>query len=174
MAINDFSQKCKLLAQNPLFLRLSMYIKRMEGLLLIIFAFALIIAEAHVPSFGILGIAGIISLLAGGHFIIEQGGIFGYQLEWPFFLGLATATAIPLFFASYVVAKYRNKKPVAGVEGMIGHDAKIIDWSGKSGRVHVQGELWAAQSTHEHSFAEGDIVTIANVQDMSLHIHPKN
>lgn len=146
----------------------------MEGLILILLAFALIIAEAHVPSFGILGIAGIITLLAGGNMIIEQGGIFGYQLDWPFFLGLATGTAIPLFFASYVVAKHRRKKPVAGIESMIGHDAKIIDWSGKSGRVHIQGELWAAHSTHEHPFAEGDIVTISGVHDMSLHIHSKN
>lgn len=146
----------------------------MEGFLLILFAFVLIIAEAHVPSFGILGIAGIISLLAGGHFIIEQGGIFGYPLDWPFFLGLATATAIPLFFASYVIAKHRHKKPVAGVEGMIGRDAKIVEWSGNTGRVHVQGELWAAHSTHPFSFTEGDLVIIGGVNDMSLHIHPKN
>ena len=145
----------------------------MEGLLLIIFAFALIVAEAHLPSFGLLGIAGIITLLAGGNLIIEQGGIFGYQLEWPFFLGLATATAIPLFFASYVVAKHRNRRPISGVEGMIGHEAKIIDWSEKSGRVHVQGELWAAHSTHIHNFSEGDIAIISGIHDMSLHIHPK-
>ena len=145
----------------------------MEGLILIIIAFALIIAEAHIPAFGILGILGILTLLGGGHLIIEQGGIFGYALDWPFFLGLATATAIPLFFASYVVAKHWHKKPVAGIEGMTGHDAKIVDWNGKTGRVQVQGELWAAHSNGTHSFAEGDIVTIASVQDMSLHIHPK-
>ena len=150
-----------------------MYIKGMDGLLLILFAFALIIAEAHVPSFGILGVAGIVTLLAGGNLIIEQGGIFGYQLEWPFFLGLATATAIPLFFASYVVAKHRNKRPIAGVEGMIGHEVKIVDWSGKSGRVHVQGELWAAHSSQIYSFSEGDVAIISGVHDMSLHIHPK-
>lgn len=150
------------------------YNKAMEGLLLILFAFALIVAEAHLPTFGILGLAGIISLLAGGHFIIEQGGIFGYQLDWPFFIGLAIGTAIPLFFASYVVAKHRNKKPVSGVEGMIGHEAKIIDWSGTSGRVHVQGELWAAHSDREYQFTEGDTVTISGVHDMSLHIHSKN
>ena len=145
----------------------------MEGILLILIAFALIIAEAHVPSFGILGIAGIISLLAGGHFIIEQGGIFGYALTWGFFLGLAVTITIPMFFASYVWAKHRHKKPVAGIEGMIGHEAKIVDWNGKSGRVHVQGELWAAHSDQTHSFSEGDIVIISSVHDMSLHIHPK-
>lgn len=146
----------------------------MDGLLLILLAFALIIAEAHLPTFGVLGIAGIISLLVGGHFIIEQGGIFGIPLDWPFFIGLAIASALPLFFASYVVAKNFKKKAVAGIEGMIGHDAKIVEWSGKTGRVHVHGELWAAHSEHEHQFAEGDIVTISNIHDMSLRIHLKN
>lgn len=149
------------------------YNKDMEGLLLIILAFALIIAEAHLPTFGILGIVGIILILAGGNVIIEQGGIFGYELEWPFFLGLATATAIPLFFASYVIAKHRHKKPVSGVEGMIGHDVKIVDWSEKSGRVHVQGELWAAHTSNIINFSEGDVAVISGVHDMSLHIHPK-
>ena len=147
----------------------------MEGLFLILLAFALIIAEIYLPTFGILGLAGVISLLAGGHFVIEAGGVvMGYQLGWPFFIGLAIAVSIPLFFASYVVAKYRHKKPVAGVEGMLGQDAKIIDWSGKTGRVHVQGELWAAHSEREHQFQPDDIVTISGIDDMSLRIHSKN
>ncbi len=146
----------------------------MEGLFLIFIAFVLLIAEAHLPTFGLLGIAGIISLLSGGHFIIEQGGIFGIELGWGFFIGLAIACALPLFFASFVVARNYKKKPVAGVEAMVGHDAKIIEWSGKTGRVHVQGELWAAHSEHDNSFAEGDTVTISGLRDMSLQIHKKS
>ena len=145
----------------------------MEGLFLVIVAFVLIIAEAHVPSFGLLGVAGIISLLAGGHFIVEQGGLFGIPLDWGFFLGLATATAIPLFFASYVAAKHLKRQAVAGIEGMIGHEAVIVDWDARKGRVRVQGELWAAHSEREHHFAEGDKVVIGGIDDMSLKIHTK-
>jgi len=148
-------------------------LQTMEGIVFIILAFVLIIAEAHVPSFGLLGIAGIASLLTGGHFIIEQGGIFGYPLDWGFFLGLATAFAIPLFCASYIVAKHRKSKPVSGIEGMIDHDAKIVEWSGKNGLVHVQGELWAAHSEFEHHFAAGDLVTVSGTHDLSLRIHLK-
>ena len=146
----------------------------MEGLVLIVLAFILIIAEAHVPSFGILGIMGIVALLAGGNVIVEQGGIFGIPIGWDVFIGLAVALALPLFIASYVVAKNLKKKPVSGVEGMIGHDAKIVDWDGKSGRVHIQGELWAAHSEFDHDFAAGDIVTVSGVHDMSLRIHLKS
>ncbi len=146
----------------------------MEGLVLIVLAFILIIAEAHVPSFGILGIMGIAALLAGGNVIVEQGGIFGIPIGWDVFIGLAVALALPLFIASYVVAKNLKKKPVSGVEGMIGHDAKIVDWDRKSGRVHIQGELWAAHSEFDHDFAAGDIVTVSGVYDMSLRIHLKS
>lgn len=146
----------------------------MEGLVLIVLALILIIAEAHVPSFGILGIMGIAALLAGGNVIVEQGGIFGIPIGWDVFIGFAVALALPLFIASYVVAKNLKKKPVSGVEGMIGHDAKIVDWDGKSGRVHIQGELWAAHSEFDHDFAAGDIVTVSGVHDMSLRIHLKS
>lgn len=146
----------------------------MEGLFLILIAFILLIAEAHLPTFGLLGIAGIISLLSGGHFIIEQGGIFGIQLGWSFFIGLAITASLPLLFAGLVVSRNYKKKPVAGIEGMIGHEAKIIEWSGKTGRVHAQGELWAAHSEHEYQLTEGDTVTISGLRDMSLQIHKKS
>lgn len=145
----------------------------MEGLFLLILALILLIAEAHVPSFGILGISGIIAILAGGDLIIEQGGIFGFTPDWSFFIGLAVFAALTLVFYGWVIRKNYWKKPVAGIEGMVGHDAKIVDWSGTSGRVHVQGELWAAQSEHPHDFREGDTVTISGVHDMSLRIHLK-
>lgn len=147
----------------------------MEGLILIIIAAVLIIAEAHVPSFGILGIAGIVSLLAGGHFIVEQGGIFGIPVDWGFFLGIATVAAVALFFASYIVARNFKKKPVSGVEGMIGHEAKIVEWSGKSGLVHIQGELWAACTNQDSAdFSVGDKVIVGGIDDMLLEIRTKD
>lgn len=145
----------------------------MDGLYLIILAFMLIIAEAHVPSFGVLGIAGIAMLLAGGNMIIEQGGLFGIPIGWDVFLGIAAVAAITLVWGSYVIARNFKKKPVAGIEGTIGHDAKIVDWNGTSGRVHIQGELWAAHSDTEQNFAEGDIVIVESVNDLSLKIQRK-
>ena len=146
----------------------------MEGIILLLLAFALLIAEIYVPSFGILGVMGIISLLVGGHFIIEQGGIFGIPLDWTFFIGLAISLIIPMLIGSYIVAKHRNAKSVTGVEGMMGQDAKIIDWDGNTGRVHVQGELWAAHSENTYQLSLGDIVTISGIDDMSLRIRLKN
>jgi membrane protein implicated in regulation of membrane protease activity len=90
-----------------------------------------------------------------------------------FFLGIATTAAISLFLASYVVARNLKKKPIAGIEGMIGHEAKIIEWSDHSGRVQVQGELWAATSLHPQNFSVGETVIVGGIKDLSLHIHKK-
>jgi membrane-bound serine protease (ClpP class) len=149
------------------------YIMGMDGLLLITIAFMLIIAEAHVPSFGVLGIAGIAMLLAGGSMIIEQGGIFGISVGWDVFLGIAAVSAITLFWGSYVIAKNFKKKPVAGIEGTIGSEARIVNWKEKTGLIHIQGELWAAHSDTEQNFAEGDSVIVDSIHDMSLKIKRK-
>lgn len=146
----------------------------MNGLILLTLGICLIVAEAFAPSLGLLGLAGIVTFFVGAHYVVEAGGIFGIALGWDFFIGFAVIVAIPAVISAYLFGKHRKAKLIAGIEGMIGHDAKIVDWSGKSGRVHAQGELWAAQSAHEHQFAEGEIVTISGIDDMTLTIHLKS
>ncbi len=146
----------------------------MTGLTLLILAIGLIVAEAFAPSFGLLGLAGLITFLVGSHYIVEAGGIFGIALGWGFFLGVAAIITLPMAISAYLFGKHHKAKSITGIDGMIGHDAKIIEWSGKSGRIHVQGELWSAHSLNDHAFKEGDIVTISGVQDMSLTVHLKS
>jgi len=145
----------------------------MDGLILLVLGMFLIVAEAFAPSFGILGLGGLITFLVGSHYIVEAGGIFGIALGWGFFLGVAVVIALPMVISTIIIGRHFKKKMVTGAEGMIGEEAKIIEWDGKTGRVHVQGELWAAHSEHTHSFSEGDKVIISEVKDMSLKIHLK-
>ena len=147
--------------------------ENMIGFYLVLLAFALMIAEAHIPSFGVLGVAAIISLLAGGKMIVDAGGIFGIPLDWPVFIGIATAMMITLILASRIVVKSLKKPAIIGNESMIGHHAKIVEWNGHEGRVMIQGELWAARTVHPHSFHTGDTVTVTTVEELILHIRPK-
>ena len=146
----------------------------MNGLILLTLGICLIVAEAFAPSMGLLGLAGIITFFVGAHYVVEAGGIFGIALGWDFFIAMAIILATPAFISAYLFGKHRKAKLVTGMEGMIGQDAKIVEWSGKTGRVHAQGELWAAQSLHEHEFIEDDIVVISGIDDMTLTIHLKS
>ncbi len=146
----------------------------MTGLYFVILAFVLIVVEAHVPAFGILGIAAIVSLLVGGSMIIEQGGIFGIPLDWPVFLGIAFAMAVLLVITSRLIVKSIKKRMITGTEAMIGSDAHIVDWDGSKGRVMIQGELWQAVTVHPHNFQVGNIVTVSAIDDLTLHIRSKD
>jgi membrane-bound serine protease (ClpP class) len=137
----------------------------MTGLFLVILAFVLIIAEAHVPSFGLLGIGGIVTLLFGGKMIIDQGGIFGIPVDWGFFLGIAGTAVILTGIASWLVAKSLKKGSVTGIEGMVGRPAEIIDWAEHEGRIRVQGELWSAISERAHAFKHGDEVIVSGLTE---------
>lgn len=146
----------------------------MTGFYLVLLAFALIIVEAHVPSFGVLGVAAIIALLAGGSMIVEQGGIFGIPLDWPIFLGIAFSMAVLLAIVSRLAVKSIKKRMVTGTEAMIGTDAQIVDWEGTKGRVMIQGEMWQAITVHPHNFLQGEIVTVSAIDDLTLHIRSKD
>ena len=148
--------------------------QNMTGFILVLLAFVLMIAEAHIPSFGLLGLAAIISLLVGGKIIVDDGGIFGIPLDWPFFLGIAGAMMITLVLASRLIVKSLKKHPVAGTEGMIGQHATILEWDGQHGRVMAQGEMWSARSVHPHPFHTNDTVVVSAVEELTLHIRPKD
>ena len=144
------------------------------GIILVLLAFVLVVVEAHVPSFGLFGVAAIVSLLAGGSMLVEQGDVFGLPVDWNVFIGIAIALAITTAIMVKVAARSFTSPDTTGPEGMIGKDAVIEDWSDKSGRVMIQGELWQAFSEREHDFKKGDIVTVSETHELKLKIRLKD
>lgn len=146
----------------------------MTGLILVLLAFVLIIIETHVPSFGIFGIMALISLLAGGKMLVDQGEVFGIPVDWEIFLGIAVGMAVFLVIATKVAAGAFLANDTAGTEGMIDKDAVIEDWSDKLGRVMIQGELWQAFSERSHDFQKGDKVIVSEVHELKLKVRIKD
>mgnify|MGYP001768238079 CR=1 FL=1 len=146
----------------------------MTGLILVLAAFVLIIIETHVPSFGIFGVLALISLLSGGKMLVDQGQIFGIPMDWEIFIAIATAMTILLVVMTRIAMKSFKSPDTAGPEAMGGKDAVIEDWSDKSGRVMIQGELWQAFSERTHEFKKGDIVTVSETCELKLKIKIKD
>ncbi|MCB1557914.1 MAG: hypothetical protein KDJ50_03200 [Alphaproteobacteria bacterium] len=144
----------------------------MAGLLLVLLAFALIIVETHVPSFGIFGVMALVALFAGGNILVDQGELFGIPMSWNIFIGIGIAMIIIMIYVGQIATKGLKSKDTTGTEGMLGAKATIEDWSGKSGRVMVQGELWQATSEKELNLTKGDTVTISGTEELKLMIEP--
>jgi membrane-bound serine protease (ClpP class) len=109
------------------------------GLLLIILAIILFIAEIKITSYGILSIGGVISFTLGSIMLFENVGI---SLK----VMLPTIILISGFFigVSYLALRAYRSKPQSGMEGLIGEMGVVKERIDPEGKVFVHGELWRA------------------------------
>ncbi len=113
------------------------------GLALILLGITFIIAEAFVPSFGALGVGGIIAFVAGSIILMDEESM---RISLGLIGGTALAsTAFILWLMSRLITVSR-KKVRTGAEVMMGSIGKAMtDFTGE-GRVWVRGESWRARS----------------------------
>jgi membrane-bound serine protease (ClpP class) len=135
------------------------------GLALILFGIALMIGEALAPSFGSLGIGGIIAFIIGSVILIDTD-VSGYRLSWALVGSFAVISAVYFGVLITLVAKARQRPIVSGPEHMIGDSAEVVDWGKDSGRVRVQGEIWKARATEPLS--PGRRVRVERIDGLTL------
>jgi len=156
---------CLLLA----FFALQMLPVNFAGLLLILFGLVLLALEIKVPSYGLLTVGGLASLVFGS-MILMDSPIPELQLSLrvvlPVVLGFA---GIAVFLVRLGVAA-QQRPAVTGVAGMIGevgHAMSAIG-PGTPGRVATHGEVWEA--TSEESIPEGARVCVTHVDGLRLSV----
>ena len=112
------------------------------GLALIIIGIAFMIGEAFVPSFGALGIGGVIAFVVGSVILMDEK-IMRISL-----LLIGPIALISAVFVLWIMTRLfamRRKKVITGVEEMIGITGEAMEDFTKEGRVWVHGESWKAQ-----------------------------
>jgi membrane-bound serine protease (ClpP class) len=141
------------------------------GLALLLFGIALMVAEAFTPSFGVVGLGGIVAFALGALFLFdpEQSDI-PIRVSWQVVASLTALSAT--FFAGILgFAMRARRRPVrTGSEEMIGSTGEVVSWTGDEGRVQVHGEIWAARSTQ--GLAKGQKVRVASRTGLILAVEP--
>lgn len=144
-----------------------------SGVLLILFGLGLLILELKVPSFGVLGIGGTVSLLVGAIMLTREiPGLPGMTVNLtavvPVVLGLA---AIFLFLGRLALTA-RARPPTTGVEGMVGEEgrARTAIAPDSPGEVDVHGEIWRACS--REPLPAGARVRVVEVNGLTLFVEP--
>jgi membrane-bound serine protease (ClpP class) len=115
------------------------------GLALLIFGLGLMIAEAFVPSFGILGISGLISFILAATLLFDSE-VPGFRISLPVILITAATSGGVLIFLLAYVWKTHRRPVMTGGQGLIGKEGKVVTWAGGSGYVQIGGERWKALS----------------------------
>ena len=142
------------------------------GLALLIFGIALMVAEAFLPSFGIVGLGGIAAFAIGALFLFDpdQSDI-PIQASWQVIAGVtALSAALSLGVLSFAL-RARRRPVLTGAEEMLGAPGEVVDWAGGAGRVRVHGEIWAAQSGA--MLAVGQKVRVTARTGLILAVEPK-
>mgnify|MGYP003633321846 CR=1 FL=1 len=139
------------------------------GIALILLGMALMAAEAFSPSFGILGIGGVIAFALGATIMFDSD-IPEFRIALPVLGAVAVASLGATLLTAKLALESRRSKVVSGREEMVGASGHVLDWKGTSGHVHVHGERWRASGTGE--FAAGQLVRVVGLEGLTLAIEP--
>jgi membrane-bound serine protease (ClpP class) len=116
------------------------------GLGLIIVGLAFMTAEAFIPSFGVLGIGGVVAFLIGSVMLIDTNAL-GYGIPWSVIIPVALASGLFIFFVAGMAMKSHRRPVVSGSEELIGSSGEVLeDFDGKDGWARVHGENWRIRS----------------------------
>jgi membrane-bound serine protease (ClpP class) len=120
----------------------------LAGLLLIFLGVGLLITEAFVTSYGILGVGGVVSLVIGSLFLIDTSKT-DLAVSHGIIYGAATALTLIILGIGFIVTRERNRPVKTGPEGLLGEVGEVREpiAPGVPGKVFVHGEIWRAISS---------------------------
>jgi membrane-bound serine protease (ClpP class) len=113
------------------------------GLGLMALGICLIVMETLLPSFGILGIGGIVAFVMGSIMLLDTD-VPGYDIPLGIIAAIATAAGLLVLVTLSLLLRSRRKPVVSGHEAMLGAEAEVLEDFDSEGWVHVHGETWRA------------------------------
>lgn len=145
------------------------------GLALIVVGIAMMIIEVFTPTFGALGVAGLVAFVFGSMILFDADSP-EYRIPLSVIAGFGAATGLLCLFAVGAAVRARRQRVVTGVEAMIGSrgealEAFAVDASGCArGRVFVHGEIWNAQCPAP--LLRGQPVRVTAIEGLVLTVAP--
>jgi membrane-bound serine protease (ClpP class) len=137
------------------------------GASLLVLGLALMVAEAFAPSFGVLGIGGVLAFVIGAMLLID-GDVPGLAISLPFVAALA-AVALGFGVVAMRLALAASRRAShSGLQAMVGAPAQVLDWSGDAGHVFAEGERWSARGPQ--GLQPGHVVEIRAVRGLEVEV----
>jgi len=152
------------------FFSLGMLPVNYAGLLLIVLAFGLFIAELFTATFGLFTAGGIASLVLGSLILFKGGPLFQVN---PWLIGTIAIiiAGVSTFIISRIIRAHRRQAST-GWEELIGKPALVQVALAPEGMVLFRGEHWKAVS-EEGEVEPGEEVIINRVDNLKLYVTKK-
>lgn len=139
------------------------------GLGLMILGVCFMVGELFMPSFGILGVGGVIAFVAGSVILFDrEGGNIAVSL--PLIIAVSLLTAGFFFIVIRSLFTATRRPVVTGAEELIGATGRIISDFEGSGAMRIHGEQWQVRSGTP--MREGDAARVVNREGLILQVEP--
>ena len=139
------------------------------GIALLLAGAGLLVAEAHLPSYGALGIGGVLALVAGTAIAIDASGGGAVLIAATAAIVALAALALLFVMARATLAAARPRA-LTGAEGLIGHVGVVRSAPAPLGQVFIDGALWRARPCLQDELHVGDPVVVERVQGLILSV----
>ena len=139
------------------------------GMGLIILGIALMTAEAFAPSFGILGLGGIVSFVIGSVILMDTD-VPGFGIDLGLVAGFALSSATFFIFAIGLLLKSRHSPVVSGKEEMQGSVGTVLDDFNGTGMIRIHSECW--QAICDQPLHKNEKVRVTAMEGLLLQVTP--
>ena len=139
------------------------------GAALILLGILLMIAELLAPSFGALGLGGVIAFVVGSVILIDTDAT-GFGIDPALIAAVGLVSALLFLALIAALAKSRQRDVVSGREALPGAEGTMVSAAKNQAVVRVQGENWSARS--EHALRKGQKVRVSERDGLTLVVEP--
>jgi len=139
------------------------------GLALIVVGIAFIVGEVFFPSYGSLGVGGVIAFAVGALMLIDTE-LPGYGIPWPLIVTVALVTLGFILIVGRMALRARRAPLVSGVQSLVGADGEMVEDSDEIGWANIRGETWKVR-TSSH-LARGQKIRVVAVDGMLPRVAP--
>ncbi|MGB5161692.1 MAG: nodulation protein NfeD [Thermoanaerobaculia bacterium] len=152
------------------FFALSVLPVNYAGVALIILAMIFFIAEVKVTSYGLLTVAGVISLILGSLMLFKSADP-AIRVSLELIISMAVFTLVVVTFLVSMVIRSHRAQVATGAEGLLHKYGVTRTQVGRRGKVFVHGEIWNASADEE--IPAGSPVEIVSVDGLTLRVRPE-
>lgn len=139
------------------------------GLGLILLGIAFLVAEAFMPSFGVLGLGGVAAFVLGALLLID-GDVPGFGIPLSLIALLSAASATFVLFVAGMAARARLRPVVSGMPALLGARGEVVEFAAGTGWALINGEHWRVRSPDDLRPAQH--VRVRAVQGLTLDVGP--
>ena len=151
------------------FFALSVLPVNYAGIALIILAMIFFIAEVKVISYGLLTVAGVISLVIGSLMLFKSADP-AIRVSLEVIVSMAVFTLVVVALLVALVLRVHGTQVATGAEGLVNKRGVARTPIDTEGKVFVHGELWYAVS--KEPIAPGSAVQVVAIDGMTLEVRP--